>query len=216
MSLVIRGAHLVLGGQVLVEGLDAEVARGDVLAVMGPSGAGKSTLLAWLCGGLHDGVQASGSVTLDGRRIDTLPLAQRRVGILFQDDLLFPHMTVLENLLFAVPRGHPAERIALAEAALAQAELSGYGPRRPASLSGGQRARVSVLRALLARPQALLLDEPFSKLDAGTRARFRDFVFGQVRAGGIPTVLVTHDPADVPAGARVVALAAQEEEGRDA
>ncbi|MCM5679640.1 ATP-binding cassette domain-containing protein [Schlegelella sp. S2-27] len=216
MSLVIRGVRLALGMSTLVDGLDAEVGPGEVLAVMGPSGAGKSTLLAWLCGTLHDGVQAVGSVTLEGRRIDTLPLAQRRVGILFQDDLLFPHMSVLDNLLFAVPPGRGVERIAAAEAALAKAELAGYGPRRPASLSGGQRARVSVLRALLARPQALLLDEPFSRLDAGTRARFRRFVFGQVRELGIPTVLVTHDPADVPAGARVVELAVPEGEGRDA
>lgn len=214
MSLVIRSARLALGPRVLVDALDAEVGPGDVLAVMGPSGAGKSTLLAWLCGTLHEGVQAGGSITLDGRRIDTLPLAERQVGILFQDDLLFPHMTVLENLLFALPPGRRSERIAAAETALAQAGLAGHGTRWPASLSGGQRARVSVLRALLARPHALLLDEPFSKLDAGMRARFRGFVFEQVRAQRIPTVLVTHDPADVPPGARVIELTLQE--GADA
>jgi putative thiamine transport system ATP-binding protein len=210
MSLLIRQARLALGSRVLVDRLDATVAPGEVLAVMGPSGSGKSTLLAWLCGTLHDGVQASGTIELDGRRIDVLPLAQRRVGILFQDDLLFPHMGVLDNLLFALPAGRRAERVAVAEAALARAGLAGHGLRMPASLSGGQRARVSVLRALLARPQALLLDEPFSRLDAGTRARFRGFVFEQLQAQRIPTVLVTHDPSDVPPGARVIELGTQE------
>jgi putative thiamine transport system ATP-binding protein len=136
------------------------------------------------------------------------------VGILFQDDLLFPHLTALENLLFALPAGPRAERVAQAQAALARAELAGLGDRRPHQLSGGQRSRVAVLRALLARPEALLLDEPFSRLDVALRARFRAFVFAQAREAGIPTVLVTHDAADVPEGARVLTL--DPAEARDA
>jgi putative thiamine transport system ATP-binding protein len=193
----------------LVRGLSARVGPGEVLAVMGESGAGKSSLLAWLCGTLAPGLAASGEVRLDGRDIGALPTVQRRIGILFQDDLLFPHLSVADNLLFALPAGAAAERRARADAALVQADLAGFGPRLPHTLSGGQRARVSVLRALLARPHALLLDEPFARLDAALRGRFRAFVFERLRAQGIPAVLVTHDPHDVPPGARVLDLDAE-------
>ncbi|WP_298827369.1 ATP-binding cassette domain-containing protein [uncultured Piscinibacter sp.] len=200
----------------LIRALSARVAPGEVLVVMGESGSGKSSLLAYLCGTLAPGLTAQGRVRLDGRDIDALPTAQRRVGILFQDDLLFPHLTVMENLLFALPAGPAAERRARAEAALAGAGLAGYGPRAPHSLSGGQRSRVSVLRALLAQPQALLLDEPFSRLDMALRERFRGFVFERLRAQRIPAVLVTHDAHDVPAGARVILLDDDARESGDA
>jgi putative thiamine transport system ATP-binding protein len=190
----------------LIEGLSARVGPGEVLVVMGESGSGKSSLLAFMCGTLAPGLHASGSVRLDGRDVTALPTAQRRIGILFQDDLLFPHLTVLENLLFALPAGAAAPRRAEAEAALASAGLAGYGERWPHTLSGGQRSRISVLRALLARPQALLLDEPFSRLDMALRQRFRSFVFERLRSQGVPAVLVTHDAHDVPALARVIRL----------
>lgn len=192
--------------RVLVPALDARLAAGEVLVVMGESGAGKSSLLAWLAGTLPDGLVGAGRVMLDGREIQALPTPQRRIGILFQDDLLFPHLNLRENLLFALPAGDAVSRRAAAEAALAQADLAGLGERMPHTLSGGQRARVSVLRALLAGPRALLLDEPFSRLDAALRVRFRAFVFGRLHELGIPAVLVTHDVHDVPPGARVVSL----------
>jgi putative thiamine transport system ATP-binding protein len=192
--------------RVIVPPLSAQVQAGEVLVVMGDSGSGKSSLLAVLSGTLPAGLVASGQVRLDGRELSGLPTAQRRVGLLFQDDLLFPHMNVLDNLLFAVPAGDRAQRVAQAEAALAQADLAGFGPRFPNTLSGGQRARVSVLRALLAQPAALLLDEPFSRLDAALRERFRAFVFDRLRAQGVPAVLVTHDRQDVPPGARLLHL----------
>jgi putative thiamine transport system ATP-binding protein len=199
--------------RVLVRNLSARVAGGEVLAVMGESGSGKSSLLALLAGTLPERFEASGTVRLDGRDIGMLPTSQRRVGMLFQDDLLFPHLTVLDNLLFALPAGAHAARVAEAEAALASAGLDGHGPRWPHSLSGGQRARVSVLRALLAQPRALLLDEPFSRLDAALRERFRRFVFERIAAQSIPAVLVTHDRHDVPPGATLVEL---QPEGGDA
>jgi putative thiamine transport system ATP-binding protein len=193
--------------RVLVRRLSARIAPGELLVVMGESGAGKSSLLAMLAGTLPAGFIATGAIRLNGRDVTALPTAQRRVGLLFQDDLLFPHLSVLDNLLFALPPGGTrAERIARAEAALAKADLAGHGPRWPHSLSGGQRSRVSVLRALLAQPEALLLDEPFSRLDSALRQRFRAFVFDCVRERGIPAVLVTHDPQDVPAGAQLVEL----------
>ena len=189
----------------LLSGFSAQVAPGEVLAVMGPSGCGKSSLLAYLAGTLWPSFRASGQVRLNGRDIQTLPTMQRRVGMLFQDDLLFPHMTIHDNLLFALPaQGTRAQRLAQADAALSSADLAGLGARWPVSLSGGQRARVSVLRALLAQPQALLLDEPFSRLDTALRERFRSFVFERLRSLNIPAVLVTHDAQDVPAHAQLL------------
>ncbi|WP_127999542.1 ATP-binding cassette domain-containing protein [Piscinibacter defluvii] len=190
----------------LLAGLDARIGAGEVLVVRGPSGSGKSSLLAWLCGTLPAPLAGHGTVRLDGRDVTRLPTAQRRIGILFQDDLLFPHVSVLENLLFALPPGPAAARRAQAQAALEEAGLAGYGPRAPHTLSGGQRARVALLRALLAQPRALLLDEPFSRLDAALRVRFRAQVFERLRAQGIPALLVTHDPQDAPSGARQVQL----------
>jgi putative thiamine transport system ATP-binding protein len=192
--------------RVLVRDLSARVAGGQVLAVMGESGSGKSSLLGLLAGTLPERFHAGGRIRLDGRDIGALPTAQRRVGLLFQDDLLFPHLTVLDNLLFALPAGARDERVAQAEAALAEAGLAGHASRWPHSLSGGQRARVSVLRALLAQPRAVLLDEPFSRLDAALRERFRRFVFEHIAAQGIPAVLVTHDLHDVPPGAERIEL----------
>ena len=194
--------------RVLVRGLSAQVGAGEVLVVMGESGSGKSSLLAWLCGTLAPGLVAIGQVRLEGRDIGALPTVQRRIGILFQDDLLFPHLSVLENLLFALPAGVTAQRVAKAQAALADAGLAEHGRRLPHTLSGGQRARVSVLRALLAQPRALLLDEPFARLDLPLRERFRAFVFERLRAQGIPALLVTHDAHDVPPGAQVLQLTA--------
>jgi putative thiamine transport system ATP-binding protein len=128
------------------------------------------------------------------------------VGILFQDDLLFPHMTVRENLLFAVPRGDAQTREAQMLQALRDVEMSDWKDADPATLSGGQRARVALARALLAQPRALLLDEPFNKLDAALRARMRALVFGLVKARGIPALLVTHDAQDVADAALVTRL----------
>jgi putative thiamine transport system ATP-binding protein len=206
MALELDRVTIAVKGRVLVRELSARVEPGAALAVMGASGTGKSSLLAWLAGTLEAPFEASGSLRLDGLSLDGVPIQQRRIGLLFQDDLLFPHMTVRDNLLFALPRGERDQRIAVTEAALAEAGLAGFGVRMPASLSGGQRSRVSLLRALLARPQALLLDEPFSKLDTALRAQMREFTFATLRARRVPTVLVTHDEADVPVGAAVVRL----------
>jgi putative thiamine transport system ATP-binding protein len=194
--------------RVLIRGLSARIGAGEVLAVMGASGSGKSSLLAWIAGTLEPPFEAQGRLALDGVDLAPLPIQQRRIGLLFQDDLLFPHFSVRDNLLFALPAGARARRLAVADNALADAGLRGYGERMPGSLSGGQRSRVSLLRTLLAEPRAVLLDEPFSKLDAALRAQMREFTFGLLRERGVPTVLVTHDPTDVPAGAQRIELEA--------
>ena len=139
-----------------------------------------------------------------------LPAEARKVGLLFQDALLFPHMSVGGNLAFALPHDpmmNAALRKARIEEPLAEAGLSGMADRDPATLSGGQQSRVALMRVLLARPSALLLDEPFSKLDSELRQQIRDFVFAEAKSLQLPVLLVTHDPADAAAaGGRVIEL----------
>ena len=206
MLLQLEGVTISVHGRVLIANLSARIEPGQVLAVMGPSGTGKSSLLAWIAGTLELPFEARGTLRLDGANVTHLPVQQRRIGLLFQDDLLFPHMTVGDNLLFALPSGERSTRVRAAEQALAEAGLGGFGSRLPASLSGGQRSRVSLLRALLAAPAALLLDEPFAKLDSALREQMREFTFTTLAARRVPAVLVTHDAADVPAGAEVIHL----------
>ena len=200
MSLCIEVHRLSSPAGVLVRDLQLEIAPGHVHTLMGPSGCGKSSLLAAVCGTLDAALQFEGSVRLNGVLLDPLPTQARRVGILFQDDLLFAHMTVRENLLFACPRGAQTAREVREEQvlqALHDVELGDTLHADPASLSGGQRARVALARALLAQPQALLLDEAFSRLDAALRQRMRTLVFSMVQARGIPALQVTHDAQDV-------------------
>lgn len=206
MPLQLDHVSISVHGRVLVRNLNATIEPGSVLAVMGPSGSGKSSLLAWIAGTLAPPFEASGSLRLNGTDLASLPIQQRRIGLLFQDDLLFPHMSVRDNLLFALPAGARDERVTAAERALGEAGLAGHGARLPASLSGGQRSRVSLLRALLAAPVALLLDEPFSKLDAALRAQMRQFTFATLAARQVPALLVTHDAADIPVGAQTLHL----------
>ena len=145
---------------------------------------------------------------LNSLRCDTLPIEARHIGLLFQDDLLFPHLSVGQNLAFALPAKFSGAKVRRqrVEQTLSDIGLVGFHDRDPATLSGGQRARVSLMRTLLAEPRALLLDEPFSKLDAVLRTQFRAFVFEQIARQKIPTLLVTHDPADVPQGGRAIEI----------
>jgi putative thiamine transport system ATP-binding protein len=204
-ALSIRTAH----GATLFAPLTLSVPPGAVVTVMGRSGVGKSTLLDSIGGHLAHGFHLSGSVRLNGRDVTRLPAEARRIGVMFQDALLFPHLSLGDNLAFGLPqalRGRSQRRAAVA-AALDSAGLSGLADRDPATLSGGQRARAALMRTLLAEPLALLLDEPFSKLDADLRDEMRQFTFAHIRARAIPTLLVTHDPDDArAAGGTVVAL----------
>jgi putative thiamine transport system ATP-binding protein len=197
-GLTLRDVALRVAGKHLLGPLSLDVAPGAVATIMGPSGSGKSSLLAYLCGTLDPAFAASGMATLGGAELSAVAPEKRRIGILFQDDLLFPHLSVAGNLAFAVPANAP-DRKRRIDAALAEAELDGYGARDPATLSGGQRARVSLMRALLAEPRAILLDEPFSKLDASLRDKMREFVFAHIRIRKIPCLMVTHDEADAAA-----------------
>lgn len=190
----------------LLRNASFSVARGEILTLMGPSGSGKSTLFAWLVGALSTDFHAHGELWLDDQRLDTRPVEKRGIGILFQDALLFDHFSVGQNLMLALPAQIRTARRERVEQALASAGLAGFYASDPATLSGGERSRVSLLRALLAQPRALLLDEPFSRLDKSLRVTFREWVFAEVRALNIPVVLVTHDEEDIPVGGRVIQL----------
>lgn len=200
-GLELKQVRIALNGTELIPETSLTVNPGEVVTIMGPSGSGKSSLLSYLCGTLARAFQANGEVWINSVDVTRLPVEQRRIGILFQDDLLFPHMTVGENLLFAIPRAvkNRKQRRDLMIQALAEAELAGTAERDPATLSGGQRARVALMRTLLAQPYAVLLDEPFSKLDEDLKASIRGFVFDHVRAKGLPTLLVTHAGEDAQA-----------------
>lgn len=197
MILELQDITVRLQGAPLFAPVNLRVEPGSVTTVMGPSGCGKSTLLAAVVGDLNPIFSLEGDILLDGRSLRPLPMEKRHVGLLYQDDLLFPHMNVGQNLGFALPDRMPrAERLVRIEEYLALAGLDGYARRDVASLSGGQRARVSLLRTLMAAPHAVLLDEPFSKLDTTLRAQFRDWVFATLKEWRIPALQVTHDIED--------------------
>ena len=207
-GLELRDVRVRLDGRELVA-VDLTIAPGEIVTLMGPSGSGKSSLLGHICGTLPDTFDVTGEVVLNGTPLAGLTPQERHVGILFQDDLLFPHLSVGGNLAFALPshikgRGNRRARV---EAALSSAEMDGFYDRDPATLSGGQRARVALMRVLLSEPCALLLDEPFSKLDSGLRSQIRSFVFDLCRKNSLPTLMVTHDPDDgEAAGGRVIKI----------
>ncbi len=192
-------------GETLLNRFNISIAPGEVVAIMGPSGCGKSTLLNVIAGHLSDDFEFQGTIELNSESIEHSEPHQRKVGVLFQDDLLFPHWNVWQNLAFALPNHIvKSERKQHALNCLEQVNLQNLADSYPEQVSGGQRARVSLLRMLLAKPQAALLDEPFSKLDKALRSQFRDWVFEQLQRANVPTLLVTHDLDDVPKGARVI------------
>lgn len=198
-GLVLNDLRISLRGQEMLR-LTTSVAAGEVLSIMGPSGAGKSTLLAAVMGTLSPDFTVSGQIVLNGRDVTNLPTQDRCVGILFQDPLLFPHLSVGSNLAFGLPRSvRGKERRLAIEKGLEQVGLDGFSGRDPATLSGGQKVRVALMRTLLSEPAALLLDEPFSSLDADRRAQMRRLVFDRVKRAGLPALLVTHDAVDAEA-----------------
>ncbi|WP_039860830.1 ATP-binding cassette domain-containing protein [Photobacterium sp. SKA34] len=206
MSLNINSVTISMpNSDVLLSSFCLQIAKGEIVTLMGASGCGKSTLLNYIAGHLSDAFQAQGSLILNNNDITEVPAHLRQIGMLFQDDLLFPHLLVWENLAFALPsniKGKDRQKLALN--ALEELQLSALANTYPHQISGGQRARISLTRLLLAQPQLILLDEPFSKLDSDRRAQFRSWVFNQIQQAQIPTLMVTHDKQDIPTNSRVI------------
>ncbi|MBB1336619.1 ATP-binding cassette domain-containing protein [Pseudoalteromonas sp. SR44-2] len=197
-SLQIKNCQLYRQNELLLS-LNEQVNGGDILTIMGPSGSGKSSLLNWLTGTLPSSFKANGEVWLNGQNIDNSPPHLRHIGVLYQDALLFSHLTVAGNIAFAMPKSNKKQRLEKIEHALEQVGLKDMGNRHPDNLSGGQQARVALLRMLLSEPKAILLDEPFSKLDTQLRVDTRELVFSQIRDHKLPAIMVTHDHSDADA-----------------
>ncbi|WP_247646157.1 ATP-binding cassette domain-containing protein [Labrenzia sp. VG12] len=207
-GLVLESVSLRLNDRLLLS-IDCRIAPGEVLTIMGESGSGKSSLLDFIAGFLRPDFSATGRVLLNDRDLTGLPAQDRHIGLMFQSPLMFPHMSVLQNLMFAIPAAirRRAMRRDMAEQALADVGLAGFAHRDPATLSGGQQTRVALMRTLLANPKALLLDEPFSSLDTARRADIRAQVFDLAREKSLPVLLVSHDEEDLKAaGGKVVRL----------
>ncbi|MBL1406331.1 MAG: ABC transporter ATP-binding protein [Hyphomicrobiales bacterium] len=207
-ALHLNNVQIVLNDKLLLS-VNETVQAGEVLTLMGPSGSGKSSLLAYIAGFLDPVFVASGDINLNETNLNELPAELRKIGLLFQDAMLFPHMSVGQNLLFAVGANvrSKAERKTLVEEALEVANLSDYFNADPATLSGGQKSRIALMRVLLSSPQALLLDEPFSKLDTNLKAQIREFVFTEAKRRMLPILMVTHDEEDAKAaGGKVITL----------
>jgi len=192
VSIVLEHLTKTYGGQAVVRDVSLEIGDGELCVFLGPSGSGKSTILR-IVAGLTD--SDSGRVLLHGRDVTRVPPQKRGVGFVFQHYALFRHMTVAENVEFALRvRGvAPRERAQRRDDLLEMVGLSGYGMRRPDQLSGGQQQRVALARALAHRPEVLLLDEPFGALDARIRAEIRATVRRIQRELGVTTIFVTHD-----------------------
>jgi len=198
--LSVKGFTLSSTDKTLIKDLSFDIADGQVLSIMGPSGIGKSSLLHFLSGTLSHSLTATGEAFLNDEPLHTKPTETRKVGLLQQMPLLFPHMSIIENLLFAIPADVTKEtRRELIRNALEKLGMSDKANALPKELSGGQQARVALLRTLLAKPDYLLLDEPFSKLDPALRRDVRAFVLEEIRQANIPALLVTHDSEDAKA-----------------
>lgn len=203
MLLQVRNLSLNYGNQAVLTDLNFEANQGELTAVLGASGAGKSTLLRLIAG---FETPTSGEIYIDSRLVssskEVVAPEKRGVGIVPQDSALFSHLTVSQNIGFGLPKGSDARVMELLELV----GLSDYGNRKPASLSGGQAQRVALARALAPRPKLILLDEPFSALDAELRARLRDDVRAVLKAENASAILVTHDQEEALSLADKVAV----------
>ena len=181
----------------LIKNLSIKIENSEILCVFGESGVRKSSLINVISGVNEENLNIEGEIKLNGIKLNNIPTEKRKIGLLLQDGTLFPHLTVEQNLLFGMNKSlNKKEKKSLILNYLDKANMSGFQDRYPNTLSGGQKARIACLRAILSEPNALLLDEPFSSLDPSQRNSFREFVVKQVKRANIPCLLVTHDEGD--------------------
>ncbi|MBU2880112.1 ATP-binding cassette domain-containing protein [Aliiglaciecola lipolytica] len=190
--------------------------NGELLVLTGPSGMGKSTFLHWLLGDTPEHAKVSGDITLNDVPLNAIKIEQRRIGLLMQDVHLFPHLTVLDNICFALPKHltnqppnklNKHQRRDLALAMLNKIDMGYVAKHYVEQLSGGERSRVGLVRALANEPKALLMDEPFAALDPKTSAQVSQWAFAQLQTRGVPTIMVSHDLDNIPAQAQHLDLA---------
>ena len=186
------------GDRAVLNRVSLELSRAEVVALVGPSGVGKSTLLRVIAGLLRpDG----GSIVLDGRDITALPTHQRSIGLMFQNEQLFPHLSVADNVAFGLrmQRQHHAAIASRVEELLRLVGLEGFGDRTTGRLSGGESKRIALARALAPNPAVLLLDEPLTGLDRELHDRLASDLSAVLRSTGTTALLVTHDAAEASA-----------------
>lgn len=206
--LCMQGISHQFGELTAVDGINLDVKPHEVVCLLGPSGCGKTTLLR-IAAGLE--LQQQGEVHIGGAKMAApgnrcVPPEQRNVGLVFQDSALFPHLTVLENVVFGLDRQPAAQRRRVALRLLEQLNMDAFADTYPHMLSGGQQQRVALARALAPEPRLMLLDEPFSSLDARLRDQIRDDTLHVLKRSGTGTLLVTHDPEEAMFMADRIAL----------
>ena len=177
-----------------IKNLNLKIKNGNILCVYGKSGVGKSSLINVIAGTTEDNLSFEGEIILNGKILNNIPIEKRKIGLLLQEGALFPHLTVEQNIYFGMNRKLKSkEKLFLIDENLKKANMEGFQKRYPYTLSGGQKARVACLRAVLSEPEVLLLDEPFSSLDPEHRNTFRNFVIDKVKESKIRCLIVNHD-----------------------
>jgi putative spermidine/putrescine transport system ATP-binding protein len=192
IGLELKGLSKVLGGRVIIDNLDLQVKKGEMVSLLGPSGCGKTTTLRMIAGFL---IPDNGTVTLAGKDVTTIGPEKRPSAMVFQNYALWPHMTVFKNVAYPlkvrkVSKNEIEKRV---HDVLGVVNLMHHKDSRPAQISGGEQQRVALARALVQEPDILLLDEPLSNLDAKLRVKVREDIRDLQRRLGITTVIVTHD-----------------------
>lgn len=193
----VENVSLFFSKKPLFKSFNLEISNGDICLLRAKSGAGKTSLLRWIAGISDINMTSKGRIYLNGCEITKLPAEKRQIGILFSEPMLFPHLTVEENIGIGIAASvQRKKRNELIHDNLAKAGLHGMEKRDPLSLSTGQQTRVSLIRTVLSKPHLLLLDEPFSNLDEDIRKITVNYVLEEIKLLNIPVLMVSHDPRD--------------------